>query len=500
MFLSTSIAAQWCLTIQSHCNILLTKFIQYPMTKPGGGMMDPRFSPHNRHLDGLAAFLKYDPHLERLNAQPLVYTSPLLGSLPSEPGIYSVTGGRQVGKSTLLKQRMAALLRAATPPRQIAYFTAELIDDHHSLVRHLSEFIETGPEGVPIYIMLDEVTYCSGWDRAVKYLADAGLLRNVVLVLTGSDAVILRDARVRFPGRRGDASTVDFHLYPLSFSDTVHLKNPSLAAEMIAPVDELASAPLRSLDEEFGAYLLHGGYLTAINDVQKHGVIKPATYATYSDWIRGDMAKHGKQEQYLREILHGILKRYAGQITWNSLAKELSIDHPATIADYLLLLERMDAILINQALREDRLDAAPKKARKVFFTDPFILHAARAWLQPVASPFADQAQPLLADPEWCGRMAEACAVAHYHRVHPTFYIKAEGEVDIAYLENGRFWPIEVKWTGQIRPKDVKQIAKYQNGLICGRHPLASSISGIPAQPLSLNLFRLGPSPTLSRQG
>lgn len=106
------------------------------------------------------------------------------------------------------------------------------------------------------------------------------------------------------------------------------------------------------------------------------------------------MAKRGKQEQYLREVLEGILRRYASQVTWNGLAKDLSIDHPATIAEYLSLLERMDAVLINPALREDRLAAAPKKARKVFFTDPFIMHAARAWLQPTANPFADQSQPL----------------------------------------------------------------------------------------------------------
>jgi hypothetical protein len=457
--------------------------------------VDPRFSPHNRHFDGLGSFLKFDPHLERLNTQPLIHSSPLLGVLPSKPGIYSITGGRQVGKSTLLKQRIAALMRSAIPPSQIAYFTAELIDDHHALVRHLSEFIETGSEGSPLYIMLDEITYCREWDRGVKYLADSGFLRNVVLVLTGSDSVILREARVRFPGRRGEETEVDFHLYPLSFSETVHLKNPSLGAELVAPTDEPSPERLQTLDESFGEYLLHGGYLTAINDVQKHGMIQTATYATYSDWIRGDMAKRGKQERYLREILEGIVKRYAGQVTWNGLAKDLSIDHPATIADYLLLLERMDAVLIHQALREDRLTAAPKKARKVFFTDPFILHAARAWLQPVPAPFTDQAQPLVTDTEWCGRLAEACAVAHYHRAHPTFYIKAEGEVDIAYVKNDRFWPLEVKWTGQIRPKDVKQIAKYPNGIICGRHPQAKSISGIPVESLPLNLFRLGPSPT-----
>jgi predicted AAA+ superfamily ATPase len=390
---------------------------------------------------------------------------------------------------------MAALLRSSTSPGQIAYFTAELIDDHHALVRHLTEFIETARADTPLYIMLDEVTYCREWDRGVKYLADAGLLRNAVLVVTGSDSVILREARVRFPGRRGDAADVDFHLYPLSFSEAVHLKDPSLGKALAASVRELPPERTHALEEEFEAYLLHGGYLTAINDMRKHGVIQPATYATYSDWIRGDMAKRGKQEAYLREILQGIVKRYAGQVTWNGLAKDLSIDHPATVADYLLLLERMDAVVVNQAIREDRLTAAPKKARKVFFSDPFILHAVRAWLQPVPAPCSEQAQPLVADREWCGRVAEACAVAHYHRYYRTFYIKAEGEVDIAYVRDDRFWPIEVKWTGQVRPKDVKQIAKYPNGIICGRAARATAVSGVPFEPLALNLFRLGPSPS-----
>jgi predicted AAA+ superfamily ATPase len=462
--------------------------------------VDPRFLPHNRHLDGMETFLRFDPHLERLRSQPLVHHAPLVDVLPAKPGIYSITGGRQVGKSTALKQRMAALLRTGVPPGQLAYFAAELIDDHHALVRHLSEFIESCGGPSVLYIMLDEVTYCRDWDRGVKYLADAGLLRNAVLVLTGSDSVILREARVRFPGRRGEEAKVDFHLYPLSFFDAVTLRDASLSKALSAPHVEQTTRPdaMRQLERAFEAYLLHGGYLTAINDIEKHGGIQPATYATYSDWIRGDMAKRGKQEQYLREVLQGVLRCYGSQVTWNSLAKDLSIDHPTTVADYLMLLERMDAVLINPALREDKLDAAPKKARKVFFTDPFIMHAARAWLQPVAAPFADQAQPLVSETEWCGRIAEACAVAHYHRLFPTFYIKSEGEVDIAYVRNGRFWPIEVKWTGQLRPKDLKQIAKYGNGLVCGRHAQARAVSGIPVEPLPLHLFRLGPSPTALR--
>jgi len=42
---------------------------------------------------------------------------------------------------------------------------------------------------------------------------------------------------------------------------------------------------------------------------------------------------------------------------------------------------------------------------------------------------------------------EGNLATHYRRYYPTFYIKAEGEVDLAYIDRNRFHPVEVKWTG-----------------------------------------------------
>jgi len=64
-------------------------------------------------------------------------------------------------------------------------------------------------------------------------------------------------------------------------------------------------------------------------------------------------------------------------------------------------------------------------------------------------------------------------------------------VDIAYVRKNRFWPVEVKWTGQLRPKQVAQITKYTNGLILTRLNQKSTIHGIPAIPLPLALLELG---------
>lgn len=457
--------------------------------------MDIRFSPHNTHTEDPLSFAATDPHLRQLQNQVFVHRSQLLDQLSRrQPGIYTISGGRQIGKTTLLKQWMAELLHEGIAPQSIAYLTGELIDDHHSLVRLLTETINEMPLDHLRYLLLDEVTYIRDWDKGVKFLADAGMLENTILFLTGSDMVIIKEARMRFPGRRGRESLVDFHLYPLSLFETIKLKKRFTDDELLQITErsiEPTHAMLDIIYEEFGNYLSHGGFLTAINDVAKQNRITPATFATYSDWIRGDVLKRGKQEHYLREILGAIAKRYGSQITWNTLADDLSIDHPRTVADYAALLVSMDAVFIQAALAEEKLTASPKKARKLIFTDPFIFHALRAWLSPCEDPYREQVKPAVSDPDWSAKLVEACAVTHYRRYFPTYYIKAKGEVDIAYIDQGRFWPLEVKWTRQLRPKDLKQIARYPNGRILTKSRQHGKVSGIPALPLPIAILGLG---------
>jgi len=455
--------------------------------------MDPRFLPHNTHLIDAKRFAETDPQLAHLASRPLRHQSSLLDELPSGvPGIYSLSGGRQIGKSTLLKQWMAKLLHQGVKPEAISYFSGELIDDHHSLVMHLENQLETGADNGVQFIILDEVTYVRDWDKAIKFAADAGLLAHAAFMITGSDLAFLQDARMRFPGRRGQAQRVDFHLHPLSFREFLQLDNK--LGQLDTYLEELSRMPenlIESVYEAFSRYLLHGGYLTAINDLAEAHTIRRSTFATYSDWIRGDMLKRGKSETYLREVLGAIVKRYGTQVTWNALSRDLSVDHPRTIADYVALLERMDAVTVLPALLEHKLVAAPKKARKVVFSDSFILHAVRAWLTPVDDPFSQHVQSALADPLWVSKLVEASVACNLRRFHPTFYIKGQGEVDIAYVRDDQFCPIEIKWGNQLRPKSIKQIARYGNGEIWRRQRSVGEVAGIRALPLPVQLLRVG---------
>lgn len=459
-------------------------------------MIDPRFLPHNQHHRFPDEFAERDPQLLQLDHLRFVHRFELLDALlQTEPGIYSLTGGRQIGKSTLMKQWMAELLEHSVRPELIVYLTGELIDDHHALVRIVQSAFPENQGAALRYLCIDEVTYIRDWDRGIKFLADAGILRNTVVVVTGSDSVLVAEARLRLPGRRGASVTYDFHLFPLSFYDYVSLTGapaPEVVEELIdggEPVAEHAT----QLRSSFERYLATGGYLSGINSLHAYGAIDSATYTVYAEWIRGDMIKRGKQERYLRDVLQAIVRRMGSQVTWNALSADLSIDHPATVADYVDLLSRMDVLVVLPALVEHRLSAAPKKARKVVFADPFIYHAVRSWLEPSRDPYQEQVLPVLSDPSRTGSLAELCVDVHHARRRPTYYIKAEGEVDVAYVERKRFYPIEVKWAGQVRAKDIKQLGKYPNGRLVSA-ATTTMLHGVPNEFLPLHLLRLGPSP------
>jgi predicted AAA+ superfamily ATPase len=75
--------------------------------------MDVRFLPHNSHHEDPESFADNDPHLKQLSKQPLIYHSILLNKLPTDTsgGLHSISGRRQLGKTTLLKQWITEFIK-----------------------------------------------------------------------------------------------------------------------------------------------------------------------------------------------------------------------------------------------------------------------------------------------------------------------------------------------------------------------------------------------------
>jgi len=331
------------------------------------------------------------------------------------------------------------------------------------------------------YIFIDEITYIDSWYRALKFLADAGYLDTVLVLLTGSDMLFLKEMIKRLPGRRGASSTMDFHYYPLSFKEYLLLRK-SFSPAVLNTIQNNTLDPnnekcFNQLYKELENYVITGGYLTAINDFALHNDISPATQKTYVDWIHGDFLKRNKNEHYLDEILSAIIKRYGSQVTWNSLGKDVTIQHHQTISDYCEALQSMDALFIQSALREDKLTGAPKKAKKLYFTDPFIVRSICTSLN-----MSFVAENLI---------LEGLLITHLRRCLPTYYIKTNdgGEIDIAYIESKKIMPIEIKWSDQLKPVHLKWLKKYKNSILGAKVKKVHTLEGITIVPLPYLLLK-----------
>lgn len=452
------------------------------------------FQVHNLFRYSLEEYRTRDPQLQRIAKLPFSYLSPLATEPNFEhPGIYLITGGRQVGKTTFLKQFILQLLvQKNVDPNNILFLAGELIDSHHKLVRLIEGFAR--PDQLQ-YLFIDEVNYIPDWDKGIKYLADAGFLDNTVVMLTGSDGLILRTAMQRFAGRRGQAAVVDYIFYPLSFREFALLKKPSLASLC----DRINHSPLNEPDDVYAdshadllallaSYLVHGGYLPAIANFWEANSIQPGTIRTYIEWIVGDMLKFRKTEKQVFEILRGIISTYATQISWHSLMKHLSIEHHQTVSDYCHLLQDTHVIYILEALNENTLTASPKKNKKIYFQDPFIYHAANAFVHENLSFSAIEKS--VHDAHCVADLVEGMVVSHCKRHWKTFYLKGNvGEVDVAVLTEKKFIPIEVKWTTQFRKDDLRQIQCYDQGIILWNRADVRLFEDIPVVPLPKFLLK-----------
>jgi len=139
------------------------------------------------------------------------------------------------------------------------------------------------------------------------------------------------------------------------------------------------------------------------------------------------------------------------------------------------------------AILEHKLKPAPKKAKKVFFNDPFIYHAINAWLKSNYN-----IEHSVKDPNICSTLVETAVISNIKRHFETMYIKQDGEVDIAYINGKKFFPIEINWTQQLRENDLKQIQKYSNGTIWAKVYNQAMFHKTSVLPLLLALYNFHP--------
>lgn len=420
-----------------------------------------KFEFHNKFKQDITLYLREDPQLSALAKLKYQHSADWWSQLSLDtPGIYILTGGRQVGKSTSCKLLIAHCLKQKIfEPETILYLPCDEIYDASELSAWITQFLDS-VEHKSFLLIIDEITFIKNWDRVIKSFADQGRFTRGICLLTGSDTLILKEAAMSFPGRRGNSSQTDFHISPLSFFEYVNLLEPENNTE--------------NLEKLFHQYLQCGGYLRAINDFAEYGHVLPATLQTYEQWIRGDFLRKGKKERYLLDLLHALLSVGVSQISYSSLTEKIGSISKETCLDYCDLLKRMDVIFDLQAYDQNKKLGFPNKARKIHFVDPFIRRAIQAWLTREGYSISMTDESLV---------VESVVASHCHRYGRAFYFKGQGEIDVIHIFNENVTAIEVKWTNQSRPVDLKTLKQFYKALVVTKTSHEGFSDGIQFMPI-----------------
>ena len=290
-------------------------------------------------------------------------------SLSLEPfSLNVVIGPRLVGKTTGLHLLIEEELRRRDPI-SILYLNLDLAPTFDLFKTLLDTYLRLRrAKGLKSSLMiLDEVTSVPGWWRLVKGYVDAGLLRNDVLILSGSSSLRLKGEVELLPGRMGMGKEIN--VLPLSFREYLSVVGVNIEPrEDPRNFDHLLPLAGR-IRSHFRDYLRTGGFPLPLNG-------DPGSADQFIRSIEGEVLRLGRSLEISVGVISQLLRAAPSPISFNSIASQLSISH-RTVREYIELFSAI--MVLGQAFY---FDGSPKfrKERKFFFRDPFLARAISIWV------------------------------------------------------------------------------------------------------------------------
>lgn len=339
--------------------------------------------------------------------------------------IIILTGARQVGKTTLLKQ----LLRQK---EGVLWLNGDELQVHNlfanaSADRLLSEFSNSK------IVILDEAQRIENIGLRLKLIADSD--SDVQVIATGSSAFELAN-KVNEPltGRKWE-----YQMFPLSFG------------EMVAHHGKLKE--MRMLPRR----IIYGYYPEVVtNDGNEVEILKLLTDAyLYKDILSWESIKHLDK---LQTLLRALAYQVGSQVSYNELSQMCSMDSK-TVERYINLLEQCYIIFrlpsFSRNLRHEL-----KSSRKIYFYDNGIRNAL----------IADYRAPEVRQD--IGALWENFVIAermksngYYHRWVNRYFWRTKQQQEIDYLEEGggKLYAYEMKWNPRAKASITKTFTEaYPN--------------------------------------
>ena len=258
--------------------------------------------------------------------------------------------------------------------------------DLRVLVTSAARTFLAGTTGVR-YWFLDEVSSIpDGWPQVIKSLRDTDVQFSAdTVVLTGSSAAGLHDARKALAGRRGDATDTDRTLLPMRFVDVVAAAGlrlpevPRLVPAELSDADGRAAVQellpyLSDLVDLWESYLRIGGFPQAVTEWLSAGDVEAPLVDALWDVVYGDAIEASRfSALQTLTLLDRLSANLCSPLNISDLARDLDVGREAADAR---LADLTESFLAWPCHREQGMCAHLASQRKWYFTDPLLARLA----------------------------------------------------------------------------------------------------------------------------
>ncbi|MDQ1284566.1 MAG: hypothetical protein QG620_914 [Patescibacteria group bacterium] len=399
--------------------------------------------------------IENDLHIKELAENKYVFLNREFLDHKFGDGVYIATGPRQIGKTTHLKLLVKDKINAGNRSNFL-YFNCDLLETKSDVVELVEIYLKNFPKKGRIFVMLDEITSVKDSILGIKYLVDNGIKKNITYILTGSSTVEIKKTGEYLPGRRGKG--IDFHFAPVSFRDFVKIQHEDVdlklgRRESVEKYYARISDKI-SLSGDLNRYLFCGGIPRIINEYLTRKEIGLENINLYRDWIISEIAKNGKRENIVRQILSRVLASVTSDISYNSFAQDSGLGSHNTVYDYLNFLE--DAFVVSQIYNYDYAQKKVnfRKNKKIYLNDPFLFSLFGFWLEGKAP----DDKLAFGDSIAKSRLAENMVFLHLKSLFGEVYFsKNDDEIDFVCGASA----YESKFQNRVSPSDYKSLLKFK---------------------------------------
>ncbi|MBU0963091.1 MAG: ATP-binding protein [Nanoarchaeota archaeon] len=336
--------------------------------------------------------------------------------------ITALVGLRRIGKTTIMYQIIQELIEADTNKTNILFFSFDEVSAKlNEVLEKYKEIHNKDLREEKIYVFLDEIQKCNGWENELKKYYD--LYPKLKFIISGSESLFIRKkTKETLAGR-----IFEFILSPFTFREYLKFNK----------IEENEFKYETKIKPFFNKFAEKGGFpetfsLETDKDFKEYIGALVVDKIVYKDIPR--MFKLDDPE-FLRVLLELISSNPGMYIDYQSLSKQFGKDR-RVIKDYINYLKESFLISLLGNYRKGSITTLRKKKR--------------------AYP-ADNALTYLYKPkieeDFFGRMIETLAV---NKLKASSFWKNGGEIDIIY--NGA--PIEVKYQEKINSGEFKTIKEF----------------------------------------